>query len=89
MWKLLALGAGLIAGEATEAVLGFLWRRVQGSEPPSNPASPRVSWPKALSWSLAIGVSVAVSRLLVERAAANAWQAATGSLPDELEQPSA
>lgn len=88
MWRALALGAGLAAGEATEAVLGIVWRRVQGSEPPNNPASPKVSWAKALSWSLTIGMSVAVSRLVVERAAAHAWQAATGSLPDELEQTS-
>ena len=85
LWKIVALASGATAGAATRAVLHFGWRRAKGSEPPANPASPRTSWPEALIWAAASGVAMAVTRLVAQRGAAEAWKARTGSYPAELE----
>ena len=85
MWKVVALASGAAAGAATRSVLHFGWRRAKGSEPPANPASPRTSWPEALIWAAASGVAMAVTRLVAQRGAAEAWKASTGRYPAELE----
>ncbi|HEX2048325.1 MAG TPA: DUF4235 domain-containing protein [Acidimicrobiales bacterium] len=85
LWKLVALATGAAAGAATRAVLHFGWRRAKGSEPPANPASPRTSWPEAVTWAAASGVAMAVTRLVAQRGAAEAWKARTGSYPAGLE----
>jgi hypothetical protein len=53
--------------------------------PPENPASRGVRWRDALIWSISLGVGAAVSRLVAQRGAAAAWQAATGSRPPGLD----
>ena len=85
LWKAVALGTGAAAGAATRAVLHAGWRRAKGAEPPANPASPSTSWPEALIWAAASGVAMAVTRLVAQRGAAEAWKASTGSYPAGLE----
>ena len=85
MWKLAALASGAAAGAATRAVLHFAWRQAKGSEPPANPASPSTSWSEALTWAAASGVAIAVSRMVAQRGAAEAWKAGTGTYPAGLE----
>ncbi len=85
LWKVVALASGAAAGAATRAALHAGWRRARGTDPPANPASPRTSWPEALIWAAASGVAMAVTRLVAQRGAAEAWRARTGSYPTALE----
>ena len=85
LWKVVGLASGAAAGAATRAALRTGWKRARGSEPPANPASPSTSWPEALIWALASGVAMAVTRLVAQRGAAEAWKASTGSYPAGLE----
>ncbi len=85
LWKVVALASGAAAGAATRTLLHAGWRRTKGSEPPANPASPSTTWPEALIWAAASGVAMAVTRLVAQRGAAEAWKASTGSYPAGLE----
>ena len=85
LWKVVGLASGAAAGAVTRAALRTGWKRARGSEPPANPASPSTSWPEALIWALASGVAMAVTRLVAQRGAAEAWKASTGSYPAGLE----
>lgn len=84
-WKLLGAVTGLLAGLLTRTALKTSWRKLQGTDPPTNPASPRTTWPEALAWAASSGVALAVMRLVAQRGAAEAWKAKTGSYPKELE----
>lgn len=77
--------SGAAAGAATRAALHAGWRRTKGGEPPANPASPGTRWSEALTWAAASGVAMAVTRLVAQRGAAEAWKASTGSYPEGLE----
>jgi len=46
----------------------FAWTKVTGKEPPTNPEDPRVALPEALGWSVMVGVTVAIVRVLAVRA---------------------
>ena len=85
LWKVVGLASGAAAGAATRAALHAGWRRARGSNPPANPASPSTSWSEALIWAAASGVAMAVTRLVAQRGAAEAWRAKTGSYPAGLE----
>ncbi len=77
--------AGIAAGSATRAALRAVWRRTRGGNPPTNPAAPSTRWSEALTWAAASGVAMAVTRLVAQRGAAEAWRAKTGSYPAGLE----
>lgn len=89
-WKIGSGLTGVAAGWATRSVLRAVWRKAKGEQPPENPASPETTWPDALLWAIGSGVALAVTRLVAQRGAAEAWHAATGSYPtDVLESGSA
>lgn len=77
--------SGIVAGSATRALLKACWRKTRGGEPPTNPASPSTKWSEALIWAVASGVAMAVTRLIAQRGAAEAWKATSGSYPPGLE----
>jgi Protein of unknown function (DUF4235) len=81
VWRGVGLASGLVAVAATRWALTTVWERVEGREPPTNPASPGSNWTEALTWALASGAALAVSSLIARRGAAEAWKAATGSYP--------
>jgi NADPH:quinone reductase-like Zn-dependent oxidoreductase len=85
IWKAVGSLSGVAAGAATRAVLRTSWRRTRGGDPPSNPAAPGTRWSEALIWAAASGVAMAVTRLVAQRGAAEAWRAGTGSYPPGLE----
>ena len=84
-WKAVALAAGAASAAITRRVLSAAWRRVQGGNPPLNPASRSTTWAQALMWAVTSGVALAVTRLVAQRGAAAVWQAKTGSNPPGLE----
>jgi len=73
------------AGSATRALLRACWRRARGGNPPTNPAAPGTQWSEALIWAAASGVAMAVTRMVAQRGAAEAWKARTGGYPPGLE----
>ena len=85
LWKVVGTVSGLATGMATRAVLQMVWKRVRGGDPPTNPAAPGTSWKEALVWAASSGGAMAVTRLVAQRGAAEAWRAETGTYPPGLE----
>ena len=54
---------------AVRKLMNLGWKRVTGKEPPDDPNDPAVGTAEALSWAVALGVVVAVARVLAIRAA--------------------
>ncbi len=54
---------------AVRKLMNLGWKRVTGKEPPDDPNDPAVGTAEALSWAIALGVVVAVARVLAIRAA--------------------
>ena len=50
--------------------LMLAWTKVTGKEPPTNPEDPRVALPEAIGWSVLVGITVAIVRVLTIRAVA-------------------
>jgi len=44
------------------------WTKVTGKEPPTNPEDPQVALPEAIGWSVLVGITVAIVRVLAIRA---------------------
>jgi hypothetical protein len=86
VWKVVGTLAGVLSGMATRGVLRAGWRRVKGGDPPTNPAAPGTSWTEALTWAAASGVALAVTRLVAQRGAAEAWKGQMGTYPPGLEE---
>ena len=85
-WQLVGMVSGVLAGMATRKVLVLGWKQVAHEAPPANPAARGVSWPQALTWAASSGVALAVTRLVAQRGAAEAWKAVTGDYPKGLEE---
>ncbi len=77
--------SGAAAGAATRTLLRAAWRTTRGGDPPTNPAAPGTKWSEALIWAASSGVALAVTRLVAQRGAAEAWKARTGAYPPGLE----
>lgn len=84
-WKALAAGTGVAAAALTRSVLTRGWRALRHGDPPANPASPRTTWPEALTWAASTGVALGVARLVAQRGAAEGWRRTTGALPPGLD----
>jgi hypothetical protein len=86
LWELVAFASGAAAAAACRSGMTALWRMRRDHDPPDNPAARGVRWRDALIWSISLGVGASVSRLVAQRGAAAAWQAATGSQPPGLDE---
>ena len=82
-WKAISYGAGALAALVTQRLLEKGWKLLRHASAPPVPADRRSSWAEALSWAVATGVGVGVTRLLAIRTAAVAWEAATHEPPPE------
>ena len=78
-WKALSLGVGAAAAIAMRKLVAGIWPG--RSNPPLNPADRRVDWHEAVAWAVASGIGAGVARLVSKRAAAGAWEKATGHPP--------
>jgi Protein of unknown function (DUF4235) len=65
----------------TQRVMGIVWRKVRGEPPPAGPGDQKVTWTAALTWAMAMGVGIAVARLVAVRLSAEVWEAATHEAP--------
>ena len=64
MYMLTATSTAFLARK----VLIFTWTKVAGKRPPTNPEDPSETLAEALGWSVLVGVTVAVVRVLAIRA---------------------
>jgi hypothetical protein len=85
MWDVVAFASGAAAAAAFRWGMTAGWRASRHEDPPENPASRGVRWRDALVWSVSLAVGAAVSRVVAQRGAAAAWQAATGARPPGLD----
>lgn len=85
-WRLFGGLSAVLAGLAARKLLGAVWIKVTGKNPPMNPASPSTTWPEAVGWAAASGLAMGVARLLATRRAAATWAKRTGKLPPGLEE---
>jgi Protein of unknown function (DUF4235) len=63
---------------AVRKLMNLGWKRVTGKEPPDDPNDPAVGTAEALSWAVALGVVVAVARVLAIRAASGRMRRSSG-----------
>ena len=80
-WQGVALASGTLAAAVVRKAAVTTWRTTKHEDPPENPASRDVSWPDALTWTVAVAVGAAVARVVAQRGAAAAWEHATGDPP--------
>jgi hypothetical protein len=85
-YKVVGIGAGVMATKVARTVLDKGWEKTKGGEPPRNPAVPGVQWSEAITWAVASGVAVGLAKLLATKGTANAWTKATGALPPGVEK---
>lgn len=55
-------------GLATRRAAAGAWHALHGQAPPRDPARPEVTWPQALAWTTAVGVTVGLARIVTRRA---------------------
>jgi hypothetical protein len=84
-WKALTYGAGALSAVVTQRVLGVVWKRVGGQAPPDDLANRQMGLTPALTWAVATGVGIGVTRLIALRSAARVWEAATHEKPPDVE----
>jgi hypothetical protein len=77
LYKAISAGAVALSVVVTRFVLDKIWRAVRGEAPPKGPDDRRVGWQPALMWAVAVGVGVAVARVVAVRVTADVWEAAT------------
>ena len=85
-YKVVGIGAGVVATKVARTVLDKGWEKTRGGEPPRNPAVPGVQWSEAITWAVASGVAVAVAKLLATKGVASAWEKSTGALPPGVDE---
>jgi hypothetical protein len=85
--KLAGIATGIAVRKVSEKALDKVWRKTRHSEPPADPAAPGTPWSDAISWAVASGIAVGVSRLVASRGMASARIKLTGHPPEGMEGP--
>jgi hypothetical protein len=68
--KIVYAGTAFSAAFLARKVLIFGWTKATGHKPPTNPEDPQETLVEALGWSVLVGITVAVVRVLAIRAVA-------------------
>ena len=77
--KAVSMAAAFVAAYVARRVITAGWKRVTGSEPPTDPQDPDVALKEALGWSVVMGVGMEAARLLATRAVAARLRRASAS----------
>jgi Protein of unknown function (DUF4235) len=85
VWQAVAFVSGAAAAACVRRAAVTLWRTGRHEDPPIHPAARDVSWRDALIWAMSVAVGAAVARVVAERTAAAAWNAATGARPPVID----
>lgn len=81
LWKAISLGVGAGAGFAAERLVSMAWQAIFPTDPPTNPADRRNSWPETIAWATAVGIGAGLARAVANRSASAVWEAATDETP--------
>ena len=81
VWRAFAAVSGALTTLAVTRAMSTVWQRAQRRPVPDNPFDRRTSWREALTWAVALGAGVSVSRVVANRMSAAAWERATGEPP--------
>jgi hypothetical protein len=68
--RIVYAGTAFSAAFLARKVLIFAWTKATGHKPPTNPEDPQETLVEALGWSVLVGITVAVVRVLAIRAVA-------------------
>jgi Protein of unknown function (DUF4235) len=66
--RILYAATAMSAAFAARKVLIFGWTKATGKKPPTNPEDPQETLVEALGWSVLVGITVAIVRVLAIRA---------------------
>lgn len=80
-WTTVAAAASALAAPAAERLVATAWRLATDEDPPADPIGPDVDWGRAIAWTAASAVTIALLQLVVRRGAALGWQQVTGHRP--------
>jgi hypothetical protein len=69
--RIVYAGTAFSAAFLARKVLIFAWTKATGHKPPTNPEDPQETLVEALGWSVLVGITVAVVRVLAIRAVAS------------------
>ena len=64
------MATAMSAGYLARKLLIVAWTKATGKKPPTNPEDPRETLAEALGWSVLVGITVSVVRVLAIRAVA-------------------
>lgn len=84
LWTGLGLGTAAATAVAARQGMKVAWKAMRDDEPPENPISYDTTWRDALLWTVALALGAGVTRLVVERIAAQVWLDRTGRRPPGL-----
>lgn len=77
-WRVVGGLVGLGTAWAARKLLGIVWVRATGKEPPIDPDSPEVSMGEAIGYAVLMGVGMSVAQIVVNRTAKkryDSWRA--------------
>ena len=64
---MIVAGATMLSAFLTRKLIEKVWVKVTHEEPPSDPADKEITWKEALVWTIATGVLVGATNVLVSR----------------------
>ncbi|MEQ9443299.1 MAG: DUF4235 domain-containing protein [Cyclobacteriaceae bacterium] len=60
-------GATMASAVVVRAAMEYLWKKTTRRDPPKNPEDRDVSWGEAVTWTLIVGVTASLVKLLIRR----------------------
>lgn len=60
-------GATMLSAYLTRKLIEKVWVKVTNEEPPTDPADREITWKEAVAWTVATGILVGVTNVLVSR----------------------
>ena len=82
IYKPFGIMLGLLAGLVGKRIFNFVWTKIDDEDPPKA-TTEEADWPKILLAAAVQGVIFKVTRVIVDRNAAQGWAYVTGSWPGE------
>jgi len=79
--RLMYAVTAMSAAFGARKLLIFAWTKATGKRPPTNPEDPQETLAEALGWSVLVGITVAVVRVLAVRAVSRKNPASADSEP--------
>ncbi|WP_336205833.1 DUF4235 domain-containing protein [Nonomuraea sp. LPB2021202275-12-8] len=77
-WRVIGGLVGLATAWGARKLLGFIWVKATGKEPPVDPDSPEVNMGEAIGYAVVMGVGMSVAQIVVNRTAKkryDSWRA--------------